>query len=141
MSEADGSAFSNIPSIAVNVEDLNTAVNYIMRLQDFADFLINTRMSAIKTDTVTSQQMGTPFGNFDDAVAQWSALKTATNNATASLTTVKQKLATLKAGTETIIKNYKNTEDRNATTQAQIDAIFDQSNIAAAKAASTTPNV
>jgi hypothetical protein len=142
VTDADGTAFTDIPQIAVNAEDINTALNYIVRLQDFASFLANTRMTAIKSDTTANLSgKGTPFGGFDDAIAQWSTLQTATANMATSLTNLQQKLATLKAGTESIMKNYKDAESRNATTQAQINAIFDQTSAATSTGIpSGTPN-
>jgi hypothetical protein len=127
MPDVNDSAFLDIPQLAVNVEDLNTALIYIGRLQEYADFLTSDRMAAVNAETSPDENsIGTPFGGFDDARAQWAALQTATSGMHNSLLVLQEKLAALKLGTETIMQSYRDVEARTAATAAQIESALGQ---------------
>lgn len=128
---ADGSANPNIEDSHVNFNDLTTAANYVDELRRFADFLTNTRMvGKIAPEMPGDTSLGTPFGGFDDARAQWMKLQSTTKTMATGLTTLTQKLASLKTGTDAIIKAYQDAEARNATSAQQIDSILDQAPVA-----------
>ncbi|TNH31704.1 hypothetical protein FHG89_00845 [Micromonospora orduensis] len=121
----------NTGDLHVSVEDLDAAATYIERLKQYVDDTISYEMERVKErmkgDSNNAQTVpnGTPFGAFEDARMQWQALTKSTANMEAHLTTLSQKLAALKKGTEDIAKAFRDTEARNAANGKEIERLLD----------------
>ncbi|MFC8296780.1 hypothetical protein [Micromonospora orduensis] len=121
----------NTGDLHVSVEDLDAAATYIERLRQYVDDTIKYEMERVKErmkgDSNSAQTVpnGTPFGAFEDARMQWQALTKSTANMEAHLTTLSQKLAALKKGTEDIAKAFRDTEARNAANGKEIERLLD----------------
>ncbi|MEU8012656.1 hypothetical protein [Micromonospora parva] len=121
----------NTGDLQVSVEDLDAAATYVERLRQYVDDTIKYEMERIKTrmkgDSNNAQTVpnGTPFGAYEDAVMQWRALETSTAHMEAHLTTLSQKLAALKEGTEEIAKAFRDTEARNSANGKEIERLLE----------------
>ncbi|MGW5560872.1 hypothetical protein ACWER9_27075 [Micromonospora sp. NPDC003944] len=121
----------SIGDLHVSVEDLDAAAAYVERLKQYVDDTISYEMERIKErmkgDSNNAQTVpnGTPFGAYEDARMQWAALTTSTGNMEAHLTTLSQKLAALKEGTEEIAKAFRDTEARNAANGKEIERLLE----------------
>ncbi|MGC4798979.1 hypothetical protein [Micromonospora saelicesensis] len=121
----------SIGDLQVSVEDLDAAATYVERLRQYIDDTIKYEMERIKErmkgDSNNAQTVpnGTPFGAYEDARMQWRALETSTANMEAHLTTLSQKLAALKEGTEEIAKAFRDTEARNGANGKEIERLLE----------------
>ncbi|MCG5464909.1 hypothetical protein AB0K35_33560 [Micromonospora sp. NPDC053740] len=121
----------SIGDLQVSVEDLDAAATYVERLRQYIDDTIKYEMERIKErmkgDSNNAQTVpnGTPFGAYEDARMQWRALETSTANMEAHLTTLSQKLAALKEGTEDIAKAFRDTEARNGANGKEIERLLE----------------
>ncbi|MEU4533011.1 hypothetical protein AB0F49_32725 [Micromonospora ureilytica] len=121
----------SIGDLQVSVEDLDAAATYVERLRQYIDDTIKYEMERIKErmkgDSNNAQTVpnGTPFGAYEDARMQWAALTTSTANMEAHLTTLSQKLAALKEGTEEIAKAFRDTEARNGANGKEIERLLE----------------
>ncbi|MEV4122699.1 hypothetical protein [Micromonospora sp. NPDC049645] len=121
----------SIGDLHVSVEDLDAAATYVERLRQYIDDTLKYEMERIKErmkgDSNNAQTVpnGTPFGAFEDARMQWRALETSTANMEAHLTTLAQKLAALKEGTEEIAKAFRDTEARNGANGKEIERLLE----------------
>jgi len=121
----------SIGDLQVSVEDLDAAATYVERLRQYIDDTIKYEMERIKErmkgDSNNAQTVpnGTPFGAYEDARMQWRALEVSTVNMEAHLTTLSQKLAALKEGTEEIAKAFRDTEARNGANGKEIERLLE----------------
>ncbi|MET8092928.1 hypothetical protein [Micromonospora sp. NPDC005220] len=121
----------SIGDLHVSVEDLDAAATYVERLRQYIDDTLKYEMERIKErmkgDSNSAQTVpnGTPFGAYEDARMQWRALETSTVNMEAHLTTLSQKLAALKEGTEEIAKAFRDTEARNGANGKEIERLLE----------------
>ncbi|MFI6237335.1 hypothetical protein ACIBD9_27550 [Micromonospora sp. NPDC050784] len=121
----------SIGDLHVSVEDLDAAATYVERLRQYIDDTLKYEMERIKErmkgDSNNAQTVpnGTPFGAYEDARMQWRALETSTVNMEAHLTTLSQKLAALKEGTEEIAKAFRDTEARNGANGKEIERLLE----------------
>ncbi|MDG4756500.1 hypothetical protein [Micromonospora sp. WMMD710] len=121
----------NTGDLHVSVEDLDAAATYVERLKQYVDDTIRYEMERVKErmkgDSNNAQTVpnGTPFGAFEDARMQWQALTKSTANMEAHLTTLSQRLAALKQGTEDIAKAFRDAEARNAANGKEIERLLD----------------
>ncbi|MBQ1021627.1 hypothetical protein KBX71_27635 [Micromonospora sp. D93] len=121
----------SIGDLHVSVEDLDAAATYVERLRQYIDDTIKYEMERIKErmkgDSNNAQTVpnGTPFGAYEDARMQWRALEVSTANMEAHLTTLSQKLAALKEGTEEIAKAFRDTEARNGANGKEIERLLE----------------
>ncbi|MBQ0992770.1 hypothetical protein PSH03_003143 [Micromonospora sp. PSH03] len=121
----------SIGDLQVSVEDLDAAATYVERLRQYIDDTIKYEMERIKErmkgDSNNAQTVpnGTPFGAYEDARMQWRALEVSTANMEAHLTTLSQKLAALKEGTEEIAKAFRDTEARNGANGKEIERLLE----------------
>ncbi|MFI6069397.1 hypothetical protein ACIA47_29625 [Micromonospora sp. NPDC051227] len=121
----------SIGDLHVSVEDLDAAATYVERLRQYIDDTIKYEMERIKErmkgDSNNAQTVpnGTPFGAYEDARMQWRALEASTVNMEAHLTTLSQKLAALKEGTEEIAKAFRDTEARNGANGKEIERLLE----------------
>jgi hypothetical protein len=121
----------SIGDLQVSVEDLDAAATYVERLRQYIDDTIKYEMERIKErmkgDSNNAQTVpnGTPFGAYEDARMQWRALEVSTANMEAHLTTLSQKLAALKEGTEEIAKAFRDAEARNGANGKEIERLLE----------------
>ncbi|HEX5598798.1 MAG TPA: hypothetical protein VFX61_22675 [Micromonosporaceae bacterium] len=120
-----------LDDLSVSVEDLEAAVTYIERLQQYVDDVIVNEMERINmrmTGDSESRSVvpnATPFGAFEDARIQWKSLASSTANMQGSLTQLSQKLASLREGTEEIAETYRDAEERNRANASEIERILE----------------
>ncbi|MET8123121.1 hypothetical protein [Micromonospora sp. NPDC005189] len=121
----------NVGDLHVSVEDLDAAAAYVERLKQYVEDTLKYEMERIKErmkgDSNNAQTVpnGTPFGAYEDARMQWQALTRSTGNMEMHLTTLSQKLAALKEGTEDIAKAFRDTEARNAANGKEIERLLE----------------